>query len=124
LHDAVFENKVDLTLWLSLPGQRVSFIHPHTCFSSKEGCWESSSKRPRNTQRLSKSGQTRSFSQGQNVAESCPLGNNLDPTFASVGRRVLGKSPRSQHRPSLKKASDIQSSCPQRSDEELELSQG
>ena len=55
---------VDLTLWLSLSGQRVSFIHSHTCFSSKEGCWESSSKRPRNTQRLSKSDMTRSFSQG------------------------------------------------------------
>jgi len=45
---------------------------------------------------------------GQNVAESCPLGNNLDLAFASVDqdnrlpdRRVVGKFPRSQHRPSL-----------------------
>ena len=56
---------------------------------------------------------------------------NPDLAFASFGqdsrlpdRRVLGKFPRSQHRPPLITPPKIQGSCPQRSGEALELSQG
>ena len=59
------------------------------------------------------------------------VGTNPDLTFASLGqdsrlpdRRVLQTFPGPQHRPSLHNATKIQGSCPQRSCEALELSQG
>jgi len=59
------------------------------------------------------------------------VGTNPELAFASFGqdsrlpdRRVLGKFPRSQHRTSLITPPRFKVSCPQRSGEALELSQG